>query len=284
MLPILAYTHSSFIHHPILLGHFKLWKLGFEHRDPSLANLMIDPETKCAVLNDWDLSYHPSFLKSVQPHGERTGTVPFMAVDLLCQGNWAGNRPRLYRHDLEGLIWILPWVFLQYEESTFKIRKLESWSTGDYEKCATAKNQMIKSLEAQIPMDSWRDQWFVAQALLDWLQGERARRTLALVVQRSVRRKQPVYVWEDEDDVLGSQDVVEEFASKDKDSVQQLVGGCHVEGGRDDSAGLDNADENDSPVEPAAGEVYQSFCQLLYGIPSLHPALQALRMTPSSDD
>jgi len=40
---------------------------------------MIDPETKRAVLNDWDLSYHPNLPKSVQPHGERTGTVPFMA-------------------------------------------------------------------------------------------------------------------------------------------------------------------------------------------------------------
>ena len=78
VLPILAYAHSSLIHHSILLGHFKLWELGFEHRDPSLANLMIDPETKCAVLNDWDLSYHPNFLKSVQPHGERTGTVPLL--------------------------------------------------------------------------------------------------------------------------------------------------------------------------------------------------------------
>jgi len=93
-----------------------------------------------------------------------------------------------------------------------------------------------------------------------------------------------VYVWEAKDDVLGSQDVVEEFASEDKDYVQQLVGGCHVEGGRDVSAGLDVADENDSPAEPAAGEVYQSFCQLLHKIEPLRPALQALRMTPSSDD
>jgi len=66
--------------------------------------------------------------------------------------------------------------------------------------------------------------------------------------------------------------------------VQQLVGGWHVEGGRDVSAGLGVTDENDSPVEPAAGEVYQNFCQSLYNIRRLRPALQALRMTPSSDD
>jgi len=60
-------------------------------------------------------------------------------------------------------------VFIQCEEATFKIRKLESWSTGDYDKCAAAKNRMIESLEGQIPMDSWRDQWLIAEALLLWL-------------------------------------------------------------------------------------------------------------------
>jgi len=110
-------------------------------------------------------------------------------------------------------------VFLQYEEATFKIRKLESWSTGDYEKCAAAKNQMIESLEEQIPMDSWRDQWLIAPALLTWLQEERAKRTIASVTRRKAWLaleqppentedakdvKDPAYAWEDEDDVLGS--------------------------------------------------------------------------------
>jgi len=98
----LAYAHSPSIPRFVLLGHFKLWKLGFEHRDPSLSNLMIDPETKHAVLNDWDLSHHTGFPKSTQPHGERTGTIPFMAVDLLSKDNWEGKIPCLYRHTLKG--------------------------------------------------------------------------------------------------------------------------------------------------------------------------------------
>ena len=48
---------------------------------------MIDPVTKHAVLNDWDLSCRPNFPKSAQPHGERAGTIPFMAVDLLGPSN-----------------------------------------------------------------------------------------------------------------------------------------------------------------------------------------------------
>jgi len=89
-----------------LLGHFKLWKLGFQHSNPSLANLMVDPVTKHVVLNDWDLSRHPDFPNSVQPHRERTGTAPFKVVDLLSPSNWKGKQACLYRHDLEGLIWM----------------------------------------------------------------------------------------------------------------------------------------------------------------------------------
>ena len=101
------------------LGHFKLWQLGFQHGDPSLSNLMINPTTKRGVLNDWDLSYdgHSGGDEGHVAGGERTGTLPFMALDLLSDEAWKGNVQRLYRHDLEGFIWILPWVFLQYEGS-----------------------------------------------------------------------------------------------------------------------------------------------------------------------
>ena len=149
----LAYAHLSLNYLLISLGHFKLWKLGFEHRDPSLGNLMVDPVTRRGVLNDWDLSYCSQLPQSAQPHGERTGTIPFMAVDLLCNSNWRGQKSRLYRHDLEGLIWILPWVFIQYEDSTFKDAKLETWRTGDYSKCGLQRKRCLMSPTCMIP---WR--------------------------------------------------------------------------------------------------------------------------------
>ena len=102
VLPELPQARPYLNHLRISLGHFKLWKLGFEHRDPSLGILMVNPTTGRGVLNDWDLSHHPGLPRSVQNHGERTGTVPFVAIDLLCARNWRGRKPRLYRHDLEG--------------------------------------------------------------------------------------------------------------------------------------------------------------------------------------
>ena len=61
------------------------------------------------------------------PGGERTGTLAFMALELLTDQAWNGNVRRLYRHDLEGFIWMLPWVFLQYEDSVLTIPVLEKW-------------------------------------------------------------------------------------------------------------------------------------------------------------
>ena len=40
---------------------------------------------------------------------------------------WKGNLQHLYRHDLEGFIWILPWVVLQFEEGSREIYALEEW-------------------------------------------------------------------------------------------------------------------------------------------------------------
>jgi hypothetical protein len=56
---------------------------------------------RMGVLNDYDLSS----LANVQgPQGnERTGTVPFMARELLTEEGQRGKVKHLYRHDLESL-------------------------------------------------------------------------------------------------------------------------------------------------------------------------------------
>ncbi|KAI0337827.1 hypothetical protein BDW22DRAFT_1363600 [Trametopsis cervina] len=97
--------------------HYLLWANGYEHTDPSLENLRIRKvgETPYGVLNDFDLAITPGQSRGL---GERTGTTPFMAVDLLCAEFWeTGLITRVYRHDLEGLLWVLAWIVLRLDAS-----------------------------------------------------------------------------------------------------------------------------------------------------------------------
>ncbi|KAL6300674.1 hypothetical protein BKA93DRAFT_711129, partial [Sparassis latifolia] len=82
--------------------HFRLWLHGVEHGDISLHNLMYDPDTQRSVLNDFDLAVvREGSEEEREPAGKmRTGTVPFMALDLLMPGYYGGKIARLYRHDL----------------------------------------------------------------------------------------------------------------------------------------------------------------------------------------
>ncbi|KAI0054854.1 hypothetical protein BV25DRAFT_1788258, partial [Artomyces pyxidatus] len=81
--------------------NYVLWKCGIQHRDPSANNLMfrrLPDETLVGVLNDWDLAN----IEGSAPHTglERTGTIPFMALELLRNEYWTGNIERRYEHDL----------------------------------------------------------------------------------------------------------------------------------------------------------------------------------------
>ncbi|KAG2142352.1 hypothetical protein DEU56DRAFT_720492, partial [Suillus clintonianus] len=89
--------------------HFTLWKHGIYsyHRDVSPNNLMVYwlNGKWVAVLNDYDLS---SILRDHGPRGnERTGTVPFMAINLLRPN---ARVTHLYQHNAESFIWVLVWV------------------------------------------------------------------------------------------------------------------------------------------------------------------------------
>ena len=71
---------------------------------------MWDPERKVGVLNDFDLA------KCTTQKGgngkENTGTLPFMALDLLSPEGRRGETPRLYRHDAESFFWSLAYLCL----------------------------------------------------------------------------------------------------------------------------------------------------------------------------
>ena len=64
------------------------------------------------VLNDFDLSV----LRDKEPRStskQRTGTEPYMAVDLLVTGP---PPPHLYRLDVESLFYVIAYVVCQYHE------------------------------------------------------------------------------------------------------------------------------------------------------------------------
>ncbi|KAF8596140.1 hypothetical protein BDV93DRAFT_424020, partial [Ceratobasidium sp. AG-I] len=79
--------------------HYALWQDGVQHRDLSVANLMLRPteDRPVPILNDWDLSF---LAKKSQNVGEHTVTIPFLAGDLLTPEYWKGEIEVLYRHDL----------------------------------------------------------------------------------------------------------------------------------------------------------------------------------------
>jgi hypothetical protein len=77
------------------------------------------------VLNDYDLAS----MKFVLTDRERTGTVPFMATDLLTEKAMRGEVEHLYQHDAESFIWVLAWVSLRYEDGKLRRndRTLDDW-------------------------------------------------------------------------------------------------------------------------------------------------------------
>ncbi|KAF9647680.1 hypothetical protein BDM02DRAFT_2526506 [Thelephora ganbajun] len=90
--------------------HYRLWVNGIHHGDISFNNLMyyVTPQTNAprGVLNDYDLA---SWAGKETVNNGRTGTIPFMALDLL-NGGLEACVPRLYRHDAESFTWVLAYL------------------------------------------------------------------------------------------------------------------------------------------------------------------------------
>jgi hypothetical protein len=119
-------------------GHLTLWKEGVYHGDVSPPNLMWywKDGKRIGVLNDYDLS---SLADEPGPRGSKcTGTVPFMALDLLTEKGQRGEVEHLYRHDLESFMWCFTWISLRYKEGVLlpqKLRPLDMWATVDAVTC-----------------------------------------------------------------------------------------------------------------------------------------------------
>jgi len=89
-----------------MAGQWALWEKGIEHGDISTGNLMCDPVTKRGVLNDLDLAREGGLNRKPSAR-DNTGTIPFLALDLLNKAGFNGKVQRRYRHDAESFAWCL---------------------------------------------------------------------------------------------------------------------------------------------------------------------------------
>jgi len=94
-----------------------------------------DTDGPVGVLNDFDLA---TWVDHPTANNDRTGTIPFMAIDLL-DGGLEDRRPRLYRHDMESFVWVLTYItvaLIRYDNCTIKISpppKVDTWFREDRE-------------------------------------------------------------------------------------------------------------------------------------------------------
>lgn len=122
------------------------------HRDLSANNIMWDFDVDgvpIGILNDWDNAAYPhtddSPGKASARH--RTGTLPFMARDLL------SNNPmnHLYGHDLESFFYILIWCCINYDFTTGEViihHSMNSWRKGnDHDDLNSTKTALFSNIK-----------------------------------------------------------------------------------------------------------------------------------------
>ncbi len=156
------------------IAHYLNWCNGIQHKDISLNNLMYrrkPDNTLCAVLNDWDLSSVVTEGKETCSGFELTGTVPFMAIDLLSEEALAGKIRHLYRHDLESFIWVFLWVVHCCLNGQKLVKPpFEKWSTPDVEACGGAKLRFLFAGHLRVkPTASWTSEYPLASASIIYL-------------------------------------------------------------------------------------------------------------------
>ena len=117
---------------------------------------MYDPSTKRGVLNDFDLARWSA--PDRQPTAkDNTGTLPFLALDLLNEAAFKGLIRRLYRHDAESFAWCLIYICICMEKGddgrigTQKPHPLPPWFQ-DPGNCFQSKIDLVGSGLPQFPL------------------------------------------------------------------------------------------------------------------------------------
>ncbi|OSC99806.1 hypothetical protein PYCCODRAFT_1469938 [Trametes coccinea BRFM310] len=183
----------------LLIAHYHNWRNGIQHRDISLGNLMCrggDKDPVCAVLNDWDLGVDAEDPNTKHTGYEVTGTVPFMAVDLLTHKGLHGNVAILYRHDLEAFIWVLIWAVCCYRDGKMVYlspQGIHKWDVHDPISCGALKRNFLTNDQPIVPAsDGWVYGAKLATELVFYLDYKDT--------ERAVKRKAARQRWRTSDD------------------------------------------------------------------------------------
>ena len=159
-----------------VLGHHHLWVGGIEHNDISVKNLMYDKLNEDrGILNDYDLAHLEG---NPRPSGtERTGTMPFMALNLLTEDAWEGKIERRYRHDCESFAWVLLWIFCRYDNGKeIDDAPLSRFITHCDKRCFESKYAIIPVLRTIMAAASYKGSWDATICLIAHFLSERQER------------------------------------------------------------------------------------------------------------
>ena len=125
-------------------------------------------EQVIGVLNDYD----SSSMKDSPTGRERTGTVPFMALDLLFDKAMEGKVEHLYRHDAESFIWVLTWITLQYKDGKLLSNgPLDDWLEENATRCRNVRSAFLimtpgPNGNGMKPSPSHQSNWKIALSCL----------------------------------------------------------------------------------------------------------------------
>ncbi|KAF8881740.1 hypothetical protein BD779DRAFT_1788133 [Infundibulicybe gibba] len=141
--------------------HLHLWREGIRHYDISVSNLMYDEVHGRGILNDFDLAQ----LRGPPQSGtERTGTMPFMALELL-KGH--GRVRRQYRHDAESFAWVLLWICCSYKYGKeVHPRPLQALIQNNFQDTYEQKLVRVVSLDDLTPTASYSAEYYDVAASL----------------------------------------------------------------------------------------------------------------------
>ncbi|KAJ4478065.1 protein kinase [Lentinula aciculospora] len=118
---------------------------GILHCDLSSGNIMFRRKNGkvYGVLNDFDLSSRVQDLDNGPTFNHRTGTKPFMSIDLL-NPKWKGGH--FYRHDLESLYYVILCLACRYAEPGIPAadpRAYSNWFSGSDEDVLHSKISFV---------------------------------------------------------------------------------------------------------------------------------------------
>ena len=104
-----------------------------------------DEDRVVGVLNDWDLA--TALSASSTPNTDRTGTVPFMALQLLS----TQNVQHLFRHDVESFIWVFLWVCgcSDGSEKEVPVDPYQTWRHLDMVACMEKRGNFLSNVSPE---------------------------------------------------------------------------------------------------------------------------------------